>query len=436
MACSRRFPNTSVSCRQLWQSSWPSVLPLLGCLQLRSKSMRKPQPPTATTATTAPTPAATLTTPATPEDAQRVYKIYIPSAAQVENTPRPSPTSTPSPAPNVTQTPRPTATRTSTAVVSPSPTKLPVSSPTPSGPTTTPPPPGTVDLSIDSLEVTQGIQTNQNTIALVAGRTTVLRVYARTSASTNTSNVSLSITALRDGAVVAGSPLVVGPRLVSSAPTRSTYDSSFNVALPADWLSGRVMLSVSLDSTQTVSEVNETNNTATADVTFVGVLPLDVVIVPIRYTHTPNGQVYAAPTVDTISAVIAKLYPISAINLSWHVPVNFNNDLGNSNAWSTLLNQVTSLRQSEAGASSPRLYYALVPIQNASGRWFSSGIAGIGWLGGYRASVGLDLVARAQALLPRTRLGTTWDDRMRHVAAWPEPTPTSRTPMLPSASSG
>ena len=39
---------------------------------------------------------------------------------------------------------------------------------------------------------------------------------------------------------------------------------------------------------------------------------------------------------------------------------------------------------------SPIVYYAFVPITNSSGTWFSSGIAGIGWIG-FRESVGLNL---------------------------------------------
>lgn len=197
----------------------------------------------------------------------------------------------------------------------------------------------------------------------------------------------------------------VGPSVISPSPTRGTYASSINVVLPAAWLLGNVALSVSLDSANAVNETNEANNAASIATAFTSIAPLDVMIVPVQYTHTPNGQVYPAPTVDTIGAVISKLYPVSAVNVSWHAPVGFTGDLRGSSAWSTLLNQVTTLRQSEVGSNSRRLYYALVPIQNASGRWFSSGIAGIGWLGGNRASVGLDLSGTSAGFIAAHEIG-------------------------------
>jgi hypothetical protein len=352
------------------------------------------------------------------QNPELIYKIYIPGLAKAADaTATPPPTASPTltataPAtgtltatPRVTATgtgtPRATGTATATATSSPTPTP----SLTPSGPTATPLPPGTVDLSIDGLEISQATQTAQNTITLVAGKATILRIYARTTGSIATANVSLAIAASRDGVVLAGSPLVIGPRTVSPSPARGTFDSSFNAALPTAWLSGRVTLTATLDSAGTVTEANEANNATSAAFTFVSVPPPDVMIVPIRYTHTPNGQVYPAPTVDTISNIIAKIYPVASVNISWHTPVNFTGDLGGSSAWSTLLNQVTSLRQSEVGSNSPRMYYALVSIQNSAGRWFNSGIAGIGWLGGNRASVGLDLGGTSSGFIAAHEIG-------------------------------
>ena len=330
----------------------------------------------------------------TPQNAQLIYRIYIPGISKAAGI-------------AATATPRQTATATPKTTAAPAltPTTRPSPSPTPGGPTATPLPPGTVDLKINSLEVTQGIQTDANSVPLVAGRTSVLRAYAQTTSSAATANVSLSIAASRDGVPLAGSPLVIGPRTVSPSPTRGTFDSSFNVTLPAVWLSGRVVLTATVDSAGTVNEIDETNNTASATLSFANVPPLDVMIVPIRYNHTPTAQTYPAPTVDSISASIMQIYPVPSVNIAWHAAVLFSGDLSGSNAWGTLLDQVTALRQSEIGTNSPRLYYALVPIQNTAGRWFNSGIAGIGWVGGNRASVGLDLGGTSGGFVAAHELG-------------------------------
>lgn len=303
-----------------------------------------------------------------PAPADSIGKAYLPIAMR-------GAAATPTPTRTVTRTPAP-----GTATPSPTP-----------GPSPTPPPAGSVDLSILSMEFTQGIQTDQNSVPLVANRATMARVYAQVNGATSVANVSVAITAKRNGATLPGSPLVIGPRAVPASPSRSIIDTSFNAPLPAAWLDGQTTFEVVVDSAGAINEANEGNNTAAAVLTFEAVAPLQVVIVPIRYTHTPNGQVYPPPTVDTVGPAVLKLFPVPSVAVEFHAPIDFSGDLRSSGPWSTLLNQVTSLRQSEVGSTSPKVYYGLVPVQNSSGRWFSSGIAGIGWLGGTRASVGLDL---------------------------------------------
>lgn len=330
-------------------------------------------------------------------DQQQSHTLYIPGVHKIGDATLLTPT--PTVTPTATSTARPTATMTPSPRPSANPTPTPTGSPTPT------PPPSAIDLFISGLEVTQGMQTEQNTIGLVAGRTTVLRAYARTTGSTAVEGVSLSIAASRNGVALAGSPLIVGPLPVSPSPSRGVFVSTFNATLPAAWSSGRVMLTVVVDSAQVVAEANETNNALDLTLDFIPIQPLDVMIVPVRYTHTPNGQTYPAPISDTISGVIGRLFPVPAVNIAWHAPIDFVGDLSGSSAWGTLLDRVTALRQSEVGSSSPRVYYGLVPIQNGTGRWFTSGIAGIGWLGGYRASVGLDLSGTSAGLIAAHEIG-------------------------------
>ena len=259
------------------------------------------------------------------------------------------------------------------------------------------PPP--VDLSIDSLEITQAVQTPSNSVPLVAGRPAIVRVYAKYTGTAVPGSVTVSLTGARGG--VALPPVTLGPQPVSASPSRATYSSSFNLPLPTSWLSGTVAMTATVDSEAAEDEADETNNTATATLVFHTVPALDLVIVPIRYTDTGtiNPGVYPPPTVDTVSDFIKRTYPLSTINMTFHAPYNFTGDLSDSYYWGNndhtgLLDHVTALKTGEVGVYSPKVYYGLVSTgTSVSNTWLplsSSFILGIGWIG-TRASAGLDI---------------------------------------------
>ena len=249
--------------------------------------------------------------------------------------------------------------------------------------------PPAVDVTISVLEVNQSIQTTGNTVDLVANRNTIVRVFAQTVQGDEPAGVTVSLSATRGGSSLG--TMTVGPQTVPAAPSRSDYTSTFNAKLPSGWLSGSVVLDVQVDSTNVVDESNESNNTASMTLNFNQVLPLNVKIVPINYTH--QGAIdpgyYPGQAVDRISDWIMRAYPISAVDISYHSPYAFTGNLDNGSEWSRLLNEITSLKSSD-GASASQVYYAFVPIQNGGNQWFYAGIAGIGWIG-WRSAVGLNL---------------------------------------------
>jgi len=255
--------------------------------------------------------------------------------------------------------------------------------------------PATIDLVLNQVEITQSVQNSSNTVPMVAGRPTVARVYVTVSGVTEASNVIVEASASRNGIPLPGSPRRSDPRTVTTGVSRGNYASSFNLALPAEWLSGNVRLSIVVDPDNRITEVNETNNSLTQTLEFLAVPRLDLTIVPVQYTHTPNGRTYPAPTRDTVSDWVMRAYPIPGINVRLRAPVAFTGDLRSGNEWERLLDLITDVKLSD-GAPSSRVYYGLIPIANGSDRWFSSGIAGIGWIG-LRASVGLDLTGSTDA---------------------------------------
>jgi len=244
------------------------------------------------------------------------------------------------------------------------------------------------DLTIASLEVTQAIQTPNNSVPLIAGRPTVIRVYAKTNVSLPASNVHVSITGYRNGVQLPSSPLILGPRTVTQTWSRSDLNTSFNIQLPQSWWSGNITLQATVDAYNAVEEVNETNNTVSSAISFHNVPNLDVMAVPIIYYDTYYDHIFPAPSTSYLQQALFRFYPVAGVNVSVHAPVNFTGDLFYTSQWEHLLDQITILKQTE-NAPSSRVYYGVVPLLDEQGyTWFYGGTAGVGWVG-LRASVGL-----------------------------------------------
>lgn len=252
------------------------------------------------------------------------------------------------------------------------------------------------DLSIARLEITQAVQNPANTVPLVANRNTVVRIYAKTTGLQPVNDVYLSLTAFRNGVQLPDSPLVTGPWAVFTNPSPGRYAETYNVSLPTSWLSGQVVLSASVDSTNSIRETNETNNAATATVMFNEVPSLNIKIVPVNYTDTSSGVNCPAPAIDEISDWIMRSYPVSKVNISFRAPTNFTDVLDDSGT-SRLLSHITSLKQAD-GAPASEVYYGLYQTENDAGDYCFSYWAGFGWIG-QRAAIGSRSISYDQSPL-------------------------------------
>ncbi len=242
------------------------------------------------------------------------------------------------------------------------------------------------DLSITNLEISQAIQDANNTVPLVANRPTVVRVYTATKSGASVPNTSVTLTATRNG--VALTPVVSSTKTASAASSRSSLNSTYNITLPASWLSGTVLITAKI--------TGEAIGGFTRSVTFTTVPTLNVVIVPINYTQTGASDgdgFYAAPATEQISSWIMRAYPLSNLNVTFRSPYPFTGNLRDDtdgSEWSNLLNQVTNLKFIDSAPDST-VYYAYINFGSSCfSTWFNcaGGIAGIGWIG-YRASVGI-----------------------------------------------
>jgi hypothetical protein len=250
-----------------------------------------------------------------------------------------------------------------------------------------PPPP---DLFIGEYEVTQATQNLDNTVSLVAGKATVVRVYAQTDVTGGVAGVSVSVSGTRNGVPLPGSPLLVGPKSVGTTWTRNNLNTSFNFSLPSDWLSGAVSLQIRVDPNNLFDEGSkESNNIANFQANFNNVPALAVKVIPITYIDPATNLEFPPASYTYLGPGLVRMYPINAATVTRRAGEYFWYDnLRIDNNWSRLLLDIARLKDLD-GAPLSQVYYGLVPLFNELGyTWFSSGIAGIGYVG-LRVSAGL-----------------------------------------------
>ena len=236
------------------------------------------------------------------------------------------------------------------------------------------------DVNITGFEVVQSVQDANNGVPLVANRATVVRVFTTTTSGNNLANHSMTLTAVRNGTPLG--TVSTGPQTASAASSRSSYSSTFNFILPANWLSGNVTLTATDDVT---------GATGSTTINFSSVPTLNVVLVPIRYTHSPTGETFTPPSQDRVSDWVIRAYPLSNINITFRGDYPFTGNLRSLTSWSSLLTIIGNLKSVD-NAPSSTIYYGYIPFDCG---WFdcgSGGYAGYGAIGA-RFSTGIDLPA-------------------------------------------
>lgn len=250
-----------------------------------------------------------------------------------------------------------------------------------------PPPP---DLSIGAFEITQATQNLNNTVPLVAGKAAIVRVYAQTDASNGVAGVYVSVSGTRNGSPLAGSPLLLGPKSVSTTWSRGNLSTSFNFSLPSTWLSGAVTLQIRVDPNNTIDEGSkENNNTTSFLANFNNVPAMDVKVVPITYIDPVTNLEFPPASSTYLAPGLVRMYPISAATVTRRsAGLEWDDNLRIDTNWYNLLSRIATIKSTDEAPDS-QVYYGLVPLFTEWGySWFSSGVAGIGYVGA-RVSAGL-----------------------------------------------
>jgi hypothetical protein len=243
------------------------------------------------------------------------------------------------------------------------------------------------NLRIDGLYLTQSVQTYAGAVPLVQDRDGYLRVFV----TANQSNLAAPEVRVRlyAGPSLVSTLTIAAPRAsVPLSPDEGSLSASWNVAIPGSLIQPGLSVLADVDPGNTVAEGDETDNQFPASGT---PLPLDVrttptfhvMFVPVR--QSVNGRVgnVTSANMDSLLAAAMKVHPLAAFDDSLH-PVFTTTapavDASDATAWNTILSQLDAAR---TGEGSTRNWYGVV---NPA---YSSGIAGIGYVGG-KTAVGWD----------------------------------------------
>jgi len=232
-------------------------------------------------------------------------------------------------------------------------------------------------------EVTQGVQQPDNSVMLVAGRPTYVRLTL--TSTTAYAGVSAWLYGSRGGVDLPGSPIAAlnNPRTLQPTVNRAVLNDTFNFALPASWASGSISLWATASNGAGYSYVS-----SAAQFQFAATDPMNVTVIPIAYTCTNGGGTRTpAPPYDYLVDYTFRTYPVPYIitavgaNLSYSGPCTGGVPDPDYGDWVNLLNGITN--RWVAAGQPDNYYYGLLDVYCDYGC-----ISGLGWVGGYKAAVG------------------------------------------------
>lgn len=154
---------------------------------------------------------------------------------------------------------------------------------------------GVIDLGIAGVEVVQVVQELNNSVPLVAGKPTVVRVYV--DSLWGTMNTPVELRGYRDGAPLGS---LAGVATASPATDWDALRSEpgLTFQLPEQWLNGAVSFTVEVNPQHTIQEMTHDNNEWRKELAFAANSPLTINYLPIKYG--PGGTPARLPDKQAI----------------------------------------------------------------------------------------------------------------------------------------
>jgi len=261
---------------------------------------------------------------------------------------------------------------------------------------------GTLNLQIEKVTLNQGVQVDltegpdatsaapYNAIT-VAGRKGVFRVFLRHENPNGNQTVTARLHGVRNGMVF---ETLTASGTLSPEWNENYYNSSINFDLPIEWMTVGTEFFAEINGDRAIFETDYSDNRFPAEGFQSFMLretpPMKIVIVPVKLTDKSAPDT-SDSSIEYLVNSIRKLYPIPDNGLDMNSSLDItihdiheselsDSDFNSFAAWSTLLNEITTIQNSE-NSDYGTYYYG----------WFNRtayGIAGLGNMGYVKSSIG------------------------------------------------
>ncbi len=240
------------------------------------------------------------------------------------------------------------------------------------------------DLTVDRLEVTQGLQAADNGIPLVNGRRTVVRAYLGIGGRPGPVPDVGGILRGFVGETPLGSTLPFNPGgeiNAKAAPNWRNIDDTLNFEVPLGWtLQADLRLEVEVNHERLVFEDDYNNNKLEEDVALFNCRPLDIGYLPIHY-DPPQGHAPSDPSqgIHTHHRYLRKVYPVAddGLNYAMETGFTFRADLTTGGIGGSTLLHVLKQRLLATSAPRPERLIGWLPQGASTTAWGLTNIPAI-----------------------------------------------------------
>lgn len=269
------------------------------------------------------------------------------------SSPTPLESSTPTPTPTWTNTPTPTLTPTITATPTKTSTKTVTSTSTATSTPTKTATPITLDLQVDSVELTQAIQCKNNphcpdnSVPLLAGKLTYARVYIKVKNANSVPDVRVNIIFFpQSGGYTYGKPLNA-PITAKVNPQRGQVNDTINFWLDPAVMNSSGTIWVEVNPEHTIPETDYSNNLKIIPVSMYSTWPLDIVPVRVHYKYGSADGTVNNTMIWWMYNYIKNVFPTGTVNIHpWlGPPVEWTERIWDYPSWVKMLTKIEDIRQ-------------------------------------------------------------------------------------------
>jgi len=261
-----------------------------------------------------------------------------------------------------------------------------------------------LNLRIDAAHLVQVTQNYRGTVAMIAGRPALLRVFG---VANQCNSAAPKVRVTLNGTVL---DLAAGSSSVTPLADEGVLLSTWNYAVPAALVQPGLTLVAEIDPDNAVAEADETDNrypaTGAKEIDVRAVPMVRVMMVPVTFSANNSTGDVSAANVEQYLDLSRRIHPVLGYDVAVREPFTTSQPLlqteNQNGAWSRVLQEIAALRIADADESrttftgggaatgdrraepQPGAYYFGVVKTT-----YSSGVAGVGFIG-QPASIGWD----------------------------------------------